>query len=386
MKISKFLKIQVCMLVLFFTGFFLHSQTIHAVLIIDNNDTVLSEAHNQDLQTMQELIQFMAKESAYKTNITVIEKKNATKSNVIKTVANIKVLNNDPFILYYSGTAYRTKTQEKKGPNLLFVDSQSMTSSDFFNLASSKTLGLRLVMVDAQNTLVSEEDLNRLSSRSVQTNLSLKYKALLAQKNKEIFLCSSSEGQEALAFSEGSACTVIFSETMKALDSHNIQTWEDFLRKVIDTTYSATSETQRPFANIYDKNIVTESISKPTQTNENETNENAINNLTSTENASVSEIVYTNKDTNNNLFKFSGGIIFEYKKHEWVLQFNSEKNLVFLNYSILEDNSLILKSKNGLLLKLPLGEGKKSALMKKSKEEWKEAFLGEWKKELVFLK
>lgn len=172
------------------------AQTVHALLVIMDDDPSIGKSVNVDRQHIKQLLNTVQNELCeVKITILLSSKDTATHDGILRWVQNINVAPNDVIFIYYSGHG----GMNREGKTFLATEGKHLYRSDLVNaLERAKLPRLTLLITDCCSSMVQSNLEPMLQSSRSMTRLTQHVlQNLFLEHNGFLHLTSASEGQYA---------------------------------------------------------------------------------------------------------------------------------------------------------------------------------------------
>ncbi|CRX37613.1 caspase family protein [Estrella lausannensis] len=173
------------------------SATLHTIILGDTQDRSIGRTVNLDVNKMKEHGKTISKYSGLELNEIVITGSNLNSTNIITSLENLQVSDDDAIILYYSGHGYRTDNpQDNIWPNIALPGWKGINLEYMTEILINKNPRFILAIGDICNNVIPEkyapETLIKRDFFQDEENISANYRKLFAETKAVIIASGSS--------------------------------------------------------------------------------------------------------------------------------------------------------------------------------------------------
>lgn len=222
----------------------LSAADMHAIFVIDTNDSNIGTMVAKDLGIMGREVQAIAQAAGLTLKDRVYAGGDFTIENVKSAVQSAKPGPDDVMFFYYSGHGFRTQPKQSRWPYLYFHSERTIDFGWVAETLRSKGARLTISLVDACNNVVN-----------VQVREEQSGAAKAAQGYQELFLrskgfvtgASSIPGETSIATANGSLFTLSWLKALQQEVGQSSPSWDNIMKGAAGKRLAAGSGSQQPF-------------------------------------------------------------------------------------------------------------------------------------------
>lgn len=205
----------------------LHAQTMHAIMVIDEQDKEIGLSCQTDKYKMSAFLATAARSIGYKLQPYEHSRGSFNQKSLEITLQNLQTTTEDLIVFYYSGHG----TNEKGDYPSLDINGETVSVEDIYQELKRQKARLKLVLTDCCNNFQVEKGNPQNDNFKPDMPAPDACKKLFLESQGSILLTSSKKGEPSIATSQGSHFTNAFMQAFVQSNNFGQNNWKNVFKQ-----------------------------------------------------------------------------------------------------------------------------------------------------------